>query len=94
MPLTTEPNWDSQQSCVWFEIPYKTGSVLCRIDSGCFMKSLGAKSSSETACRMAFGVARSRIYARALAQIEAGHLNELPNMVRKFVWLTDNSFPA
>jgi hypothetical protein len=92
MPLLPEPGWDLKESCLWFEIAYKAGFVLCRIDALCFMNSLGAKSSSESACRAAFNRARPRIHALALTQTEAGHLKSLPGMLRRFVWLTDKDF--
>jgi hypothetical protein len=92
MTLATEPGWDLKESCLWFEIPCKAGLVLCRIDSLCFMNSLGARSPAEIACRGAFRAAKSRIHALALTQAEAGHLDSLPGMLRKFVWLTDKDF--
>jgi hypothetical protein len=94
MPLTAEPDWDLEQSCMWFEIPLKTGSVLCRIDGRCFMNSLGATSTSPMACRVAFVKFKPRIHAVALTQVEAGHLDSLPNMLRRFVWLTEKQFAS
>src|SRR5216684_2610140 len=46
MPLATGPLWDIKESCLWFEIAYKSGRILCRIDALCFMNSLEAKSLS------------------------------------------------
>jgi hypothetical protein len=92
MPLATEPEWDFKESCMWFEVPYGAGRILCRIDGRCFMDSLGPKSTSPMACRQAFQSAKSRIHASALVQVEAGHLDSLPKMVRKFVWLTEKQF--
>ena len=94
MPLATGPLWDTKESCLWFEIAYKSGRVLCRIDALCFMNSLGAKSPSGAACRAAFDEARPRIHALALTQAEAGHLNSRLNVGRKFVWLTEKDFAA
>jgi Protein of unknown function (DUF1488) len=94
MPLATGPLWDIKESCLWFEIAYKSGRVLCRIDALCFMNSLGAKSPSGAACRAAFDEARPRIHALALTQAEAGHLNSRLNVGRKFVWLTEKDFAA
>jgi hypothetical protein len=90
--LTKELGWDAKESCLWFEIPSKSGNVLCRIDAQCFMTSLRAKSLDEMACRLAFEKATPRIYAVAKTRVEAGHLNSLPTMLRKFVWLTDKDF--
>ena len=92
MPLATGPLWDIKESCLWFEIAYESGLVLCRIDALCFIKSLGAKSASGIACRAAFEAAKPHIHAQALTQVEAGRLNFLPKMNRRFVWLTDKDF--
>jgi hypothetical protein len=90
----TVPLWDIKESCLWFEIAYKAGRVLCRIDALCFMNSLGVKSPSGTACRAAFEAAKPRIHGLALTQAEAGHLNPHPSKLRRFVWLTDKDFAA
>jgi hypothetical protein len=90
--LTKELGWNAKESCLWFEIPFRTGNILCRIDAQCFVTSLEAKSLAETDCRLAFNSARARIYALATTQAEAGHLNSLPGMLRKFVWLRDKDF--
>jgi hypothetical protein len=92
MSLTTEPEWDFKEPCMWFEVPHKAGRILCRIDGRCFMESLGAKSTSPMACRLAFESAKRRIHASALLQVEAGHLDSLPKMIGRFVWLTENHF--
>jgi hypothetical protein len=94
MPLAMQPEWNFNDSCLWFETPYKTGHVLCRIDALCFIKSLGAKSASGISCRAAFEAAKPHIHAQALTQVEAGRLNFLPKMNRRFVWLTDKDFAA
>ena len=94
MPPMTDPDWDFKESCMWFEVPYNAGRVLCRIDGRCFMNSLGATSTSPMACRVAFVKLKPRIHAVALTQVEAGRLDSLPSLVREFVWLTDNDFAS
>jgi hypothetical protein len=51
-----------KESCLWFEIPSKSGNVLCWIDAQRFVTSLGAKSLAEIARRLAFNNAKPRIY--------------------------------
>jgi hypothetical protein len=92
MPTAMQPEWNLNDGCLWFETPYKAGHVLCRIDASCFIKSLGAKTASGISCRAAFEAAKPHIHAQALTQIEAGRLNFLPKMSRRFVWLTDKDF--
>lgn len=93
MPMAMQPE-NLNDSCLWFETPYKTGHVLCRIDALYFIKSLGAKSASGIACRAAFEAAQLHIHAQALTQVEAGRLNFLPKMPRRFVWLTEKDFAS
>src|SRR5471032_3296727 len=92
MALPTPPEWDAGERCVWFEIAYKAHTILCRIDALTFVNSLGATSVSEGACRSALKSQWKRIHAAALSQAEASHFESTPNLVRRFVWLTDKSF--
>jgi hypothetical protein len=92
MILRTGPDWDFKERCMWFEIQHHVGQVLCRIDSGCFLSSLGADSPSPIACRRAFQSERKRILAIASALAFAGHFDTLPDSVRRFIWLKDDEF--
>jgi hypothetical protein len=92
MILRTGPDWDFKARCMWFEIQHQVGQVLCRIDGGCFLSSLGADSASPIACRRAFQSERKRILAVASAQAFAGQFATLPDRVCRFIWLRDNEF--
>jgi hypothetical protein len=92
MALPNTPTWDTDELCIWFEIPYKAHTILCRIDASCFRTSLGATSVSEGACRAALRAQWPRIHATALAHAEAGNLETRPSLTRRFVWLANKSF--
>ena len=92
MTLPTQHEWDAGERCVWFEIAYKAHTVLCRIDALTLVNSLGAAAVSEGGCRSALKTQWKRVHAAALSQVEAGHFESQPSLVRRFVWLTDKSF--
>ena len=92
MALPTPPEWDAGERCVWFEIAYKAHTVLCRIDALTFVNSLSAASMSEGGCRGALKAQWQRVHAAAFSQVEAGHFESVPSLMRRFVWLTDKSF--
>jgi hypothetical protein len=92
MALPNAPSWDTDESCMWFEIAFKAHTVLCRIDGSTFRTSLGTASSSEGVCRASLRAQWSRIHAAAFSQAEAGHFESQPSLMRRFVWLTDKSF--
>ena len=94
MFLKTGPDWDFKEKCVWFEIQLYDGVILCRIDSSCFLNSLGADYASPVACRRTFERDRERILALACAQANAGHLETMAGDIRKFVWLRDEHFAS
>ena len=92
MAPPTPPEWDANQRCVWFEIAYKAHTVLRRIDALTFVNSLSATPVSESGCRGALKAQWKRVHAAALSQVEAGHFESQPSLIRRFVWLTDKSF--
>jgi uncharacterized protein DUF1488 len=92
MALPTAPAWDSDETCVWFEIAYKGHTILCRIDASCLVKSLGSASMSESASRIALKAHWPRVHALALAHADAGNLESAPNRARRFVRLTNKNF--
>jgi Protein of unknown function (DUF1488) len=92
MAPPTPPEWDAGERCVWFEIANKGHTILCRIDALTFFNSLGAATVSEGGCRSALKAQWKRVHAAALSQVEAGHFESKPGLMRRFVWLTDKSF--
>jgi hypothetical protein len=97
MFLKKRPDWDFKEKYVWFEIQLHDDVVLCRIDSSCFLSSLGtlgAGYASPVTCRRAFERDRERILAVACAQANAGHLEAMASDLRKFVWIRDKHFAS